>query len=83
MPAQAGKPSIQKIKNESAENKPNGLVKAISRRISVRALQKRALQNFEGGGEPAKQIPRRHQIRQEINFGRLLVHLIREARNNC
>ena len=42
--------------------------------IGVRALQQRALKDFERGGEPAKQISRRHQIGQEINFGWLFVH---------
>src|SRR5207244_3978479 len=42
--------------------------------IGVGALQKRALQNLERGGEPAEKISRRHQIRQEINFRRLFVH---------
>ena len=60
MPAQARESAIQKIENERAENKPNGRVEKIRRRICVRALQKRAFQNLERSSEAAKQISRRH-----------------------
>ena len=60
MPAQACKASIQKIKDERAENKPDGGVKKITSRIWIGRLEQCPLKNFERGREPAKQIPRRH-----------------------
>src|SRR5207245_11488560 len=39
-----------------------------------RGVQERAFQAVEGGRKSEKQVSRRHQIRQEINLGRLLVH---------
>src|SRR5947208_16281906 len=58
--AEPSETSVQKIKNERAENKPDRLVEAIGREICVGALQQRALENFERGRESAKQISRRH-----------------------
>src|SRR3989440_12175585 len=74
MAAQASQASIQEIEHKGAENEPDRGVKMFGGSVGVRALQKRSFQNFERGGEPAEQISRRHQIRQEINLGRLLVH---------
>src|SRR5437879_6684758 len=78
-----GQPTVEEIEDESSENEPDCLMKKIRGGIGVGALQKSAFQNLERGSEPAKKISRRHQIRQEINFGWLFVHLIGEARNNC
>src|SRR6202030_1912263 len=74
VPAKARQTPIQKIENERAQNKPDRLVKKIGRRVGVAALQERALQNFERCSEPTEQIPRRHQVRQQINLRRLFVH---------
>src|ERR1700693_1395150 len=63
VPAKPCQPAIQKIENERAENEPDRLVKKIGRRVGVAALQKRAFQDFQRGGESAEQIPRRHQVR--------------------
>ena len=83
MAAEARESPIQKIENERAENVPNGGMKKIVRRIDIRALQQRAFQNFKRGSKSAKKISSRHEIRQEINLGRLVAHLIGEARDNC
>src|SRR4029077_18196346 len=60
MSAQPRQPSVQKVKNECAENKPDRLVEAIGCEIGIAALQQRALENLECGGETTKQISRRH-----------------------
>src|SRR2546426_5197809 len=60
VPSQTRQPPVQKIENESAENEPDRFMKAIGRGISVRALQKRAFQNLERGGEATKQVSGRH-----------------------
>ena len=74
MATQSRKASIEKIKNEGTENEPDGSVKKITSCIGMRCLEQRTLENFERGGEPAKQISRRHQIGQEIDFRWLFVH---------
>src|SRR2546423_7697787 len=80
--AKARKPAIEKIENESAEHVPNCFVKKIRSGNCIRALQKRALENFERGGKATEQISRCHQVRQKINLRRLVVHLIGEPRDN-
>ena len=54
MSAQPSQSTIQKIKNEGAEYEPNRFVEAIGGEIDVGALQQRAFENFECGGEPTK-----------------------------
>src|SRR5436190_20340343 len=60
MSAQPRQASIQKIKNERTENKPDRLVEAIGREIGVGTLQQHALENCERGGECAKKISCRY-----------------------
>ena len=60
MSAQSCQASVQKVKDERAENEPDRLVEAISREIGVGALKERALKNFERGSKSTKQISRRH-----------------------
>src|SRR5206468_8460004 len=83
VPTETCNASVQKIKNERAQNKPDCFVKAISCKIGISALQKSAFQDFERGGKSAKQISRRHQIRQQINLRRLFVHGFIELLELC
>src|SRR5262249_36941134 len=57
---QACNPSIQKIKNECAKDKPDRLVESIGCEIGIGALQQRAFKNSQRSGKSAKQISRRH-----------------------
>jgi hypothetical protein len=68
MSAEPREPAIKQIEQTGAENEPDGGVKQIASRVRVRYLQQCTLQNFQGRGESAKQISRRHQIRQEVNL---------------
>ena len=70
MSAKPRKPAIQKIKDERAENKPDGRVKKITSCIWIGRLEQRPLKNFERGSEAAKQVSCCHQIRQQINLWR-------------
>src|SRR5207302_989294 len=74
MPTQPRQASIEKIKNESAKYKPDCSMKKIRCRIWIGSLEQSALQNFERRREPAKQISRRHEIRQQVNLRRVFVH---------
>src|SRR5438477_8457856 len=74
IPAQPRETTIQEIENESTEHEPDGGMKKIAGCVRIRRLQERAFENLESGSETAKQIARRHEIGQEINFGMMFVH---------
>src|SRR5436190_14364646 len=74
MSAQTGDAAIQQIENTGPENEPDGGVKEIARGIRIRCLQQRALEDLQRPRKSAKQITRRHEIRQEINLGTRLAH---------
>src|SRR5437762_5620541 len=76
MSSQTGDPAIQQVENAGPENKPDSGVKEIARGIRIRRLQQRALDNLQRARKSAKQITRRHQIRQEINLGTRLAHFL-------
>ncbi len=66
MTAEPRQPSIEQIENAGRENEPDGVVKIGGRPEKIGLL--RAIIDSQHRGEPAEEVARRHQIRQEIDF---------------
>jgi integron integrase len=62
----AAKRSVDPVSGRVQRHHPGG--------VGIGGLEQRAFEHFETGGEAAEQIAGRHQIRQEINLGRMFVH---------
>ena len=77
-----GQPSVQNVEDTGTQNEPDREMEKLGGGVRIGGLEQRALHNLERRGESAEQIPRRHQVRQEIDFRIRRTHLSVEPGNH-
>ena len=82
--AEPGEPAVERIEEARSEDEPDGAVKFVVSQIGgpgddlgIRGDRRRveddgALDDLERRREPAEEVPRGHEIRQEVNLGAAL-----------